>query len=114
MGELAGQDHKVFYASGEESAAQIQDRARSLISRRYENPLPALTELRYYAWKRLITPDQLAACYRRIVGDANGSILATGSEEERLRVIEQWLPATARAPAPAPAKKKASKKPAGP
>ncbi len=71
---------------------QVQNRARSLVNHQYDNPLPALMELRYYAWKNLLTPDELARCYGMIVGETNGPILAKGNKTERLKVIRQWLP----------------------
>lgn len=67
-------------------------RAESLAGLATDRPLAVLVELCYYQWKQLLTAEQLAGLFQRIVGPEDGARLATGAAEERLKVIERWLP----------------------
>ena len=69
-----------------------QRRAAILSGKQYENPLQALVELRYYEWKKLLTPEELSEHYAKIVGPQDGPRLATGTEQERQAIVQQWLP----------------------
>lgn len=69
----------------------VAKRAEHLAATATENPLPSLMELRYYEWKGLIKPEQLSAAYTRLVGE-DGAKLATGTEDERRKIVERWLP----------------------
>ena len=62
-------------------------RAGWLADQETSHPLSALLEIRYYQWKQLLTPEETAAFYAKILGDQNGLKLATGSEQERLTVV---------------------------
>jgi len=66
-------------------------RAAAVTSQKYPNPLPVLMELRYYQWKELLTSEELAQHYTKLIGD-DGQRLATGTEAQRRLVIEQFLP----------------------
>jgi hypothetical protein len=74
------------------TAEVAQKRAEWLSQDEYSNPLPALLELRYYQWKQLLTPEETAGFFTKILGDSNGPKLATGSDQERLTVVGRMLP----------------------
>jgi hypothetical protein len=71
-------------------------RAEAVAREEPTNPLPALVEVRYYQLKGLLTPLQAESCYQRLVDAENAGVLANGKAEERQRVIERFLPRTAR------------------
>ena len=72
-------------------AEAAQRRAASLAAEKQTNPLPALVELRYYETKKLITSEQFAAHAVKIAGPGTGRRLVAGNEDDRLKVLEQWL-----------------------
>jgi hypothetical protein len=74
------------------TAEVANKRAGWLADQEYSNPLAALLELRYYQWKQLLTPEETAGFYAKILGDQNGPKLATGSDRERLSVVGRLLP----------------------
>ncbi len=74
------------------TAEVAKKRAGWLADQEYSNPLSALLEIRYYQWKQLLTPEETAGLYAKILGDQNGPKLATGSDEERLTVVGRLLP----------------------
>ena len=58
-----------------------------------ENKLPILLELRFYAWKKLLTDEQLAGFYEKLLGNPDeGKKLATGTEAERRAIVGRMLP----------------------
>jgi hypothetical protein len=73
------------------TAEAAQKRAGWLSEQESSNPLPALLELRYYQWKQLLTPEETAGFFTKILGDQDGPKLATGSDRERLTVVERLL-----------------------
>jgi len=70
-------------------------RAESLVSTAAERPLPALLELRYYQWKKLLAAEEVSGFYQQILGPQDGARLAEGSPQQRLQVIQRWLPKSA-------------------
>lgn len=57
-----------------------------------ENPLPTLAIVRMYNTRGLLDDNLTQVAYQRLLGDAPGLALATGSEDERKAALEKWLP----------------------
>jgi hypothetical protein len=70
------------------TAEEVQQRAEA-IAHETSNPLPALAELRCYASLKLLTPEQLADFYTRLIGSEDGPRLATGSDPLRRQIVEK-------------------------
>jgi hypothetical protein len=73
-------------------AEHVLNRLRTLITATYDNPLPVLAEIRMYRTRGLLEEKNLAIAYKRLLGDQSGGSLATGSEDDKKRAIEKWLP----------------------
>jgi len=73
------------------TAEEARRRGVSLVAAQYANPLPALMELRYYQYKKLLTAEEIAGFYAKIVGAEEGPRLATGPEEQRQEIVQRWL-----------------------
>lgn len=67
-------------------------RAETLTARPTDKPLPALMELRYYAGKSLLTPQELSTQYSKLIGPDDGPHLALDAGSERLVILRRWLP----------------------
>jgi hypothetical protein len=65
-----------------------------------ENPLPLLAEIRFYRSRDLITDEDVAAAFTKIVGEEVGKKLTSGTEDERKETLQEWLPKQAAAGAP--------------
>jgi len=72
------------------TADEALERAEA-IAKETSNPLPALAELRCYASRKLLTPEQLADFYTRLIGAEDGPRLATGGDQMRLQILEKLL-----------------------
>jgi hypothetical protein len=60
-----------------------------------EGKLPILFELRFYAWKKLLTDEQLQTFYGKLLGNPDeGKKLAAGAPAERRTVVNAMLPQT--------------------
>ncbi len=70
---------------------QVKDRVDRLTKAKFADVLTALTELRYYQAKGLLTPDAATAAYRTWLGDESAQLLATGSGRQRRTAVQQWL-----------------------
>jgi hypothetical protein len=58
-----------------------------------ESNLPLLLELRFYAWKKLLTEEQLQGYYGKLLANPEeGKKLASGTEAERRAIVNRWLP----------------------
>jgi len=57
-----------------------------------QNPLAELAEIRMYHTRKLIQDSHLLTAYQSKTNDQSGTILATGTAEERKQVIQPWLP----------------------
>ena len=71
----------------------IKKRVASLVGRKTEDPLPVLTEIRYWHRRNLLDDEGLAAAFSAMLSPEIGARLATGSEEERQAIVKRWLPA---------------------
>ncbi len=69
----------------------VRSRAEALATPPFPNPLLPLMELRYYEYKKLLKPAEVSAFYAKIAGPDDGPRLATGPEEERLKIVQRWL-----------------------
>jgi len=74
------------------TAESVLNRLRGLIGETHENPLPVLAEVRMYQTRGLLQDAHLATAYQKLIGEAEGTQLAKGSEEEKKKAIEKWLP----------------------
>jgi hypothetical protein len=71
----------------------VLNRLRALIGATHENPLPVLAEARMYHTRGLLQDHHLTIAYQKILAvDQLGTQLATGSEQQKKKVIEKWLP----------------------
>jgi hypothetical protein len=67
-------------------------RVAALTAEKHDNPLPILVEAKMYHSKGLLDETQLFAAYEQLLGVDFGRLLATGSEEDKKKVLNQWLP----------------------
>jgi len=74
------------------TAARVKSRSSVLSNLKRENPLPALMELQFYAWKNLITAEEQTEYYQRILGEADGTRLITGDAAQCREVTRRWMP----------------------
>jgi hypothetical protein len=74
------------------AADRARARAASVAGSQPANPLAALAELRYYQRLGVLTADQAAGDYARLVGESNAESLAGSDAGEREQAIERWLP----------------------
>ncbi len=70
----------------------VLNRLRGLIGETHDNPLPILGEVRMYQTRGLLPDEHLLTAYQKLIGESEGTQLAKGSEEEKKKAIEQWLP----------------------
>jgi hypothetical protein len=73
-------------------AEHVLKRVERLEAETHDNPLPVLGEVRMYQTRGLLPDERLLAAYQKLIGQSEGSQLAKGSEEEKKKAIEQWLP----------------------
>ena len=74
-------------------AEHVLNRLRGLIEESHENPLPVLAEIRMYQTRGLLQEEHLLKAYQKVLGgEAEGTQLAKGSEEEKKKALEKWLP----------------------
>lgn len=67
-------------------------RVAALTAGEHDNLLPVLVEARMYHSKGLLGESQLFAAYEQLLGVDFGRLLATGEEEDKKKVLSQWLP----------------------
>ena len=67
-------------------------RVAALAAVKHDNPLPILAEARMYHTKGMLEESALFAAYEQILGVEFGRLLATGEEEDKKKVLRQWLP----------------------
>jgi hypothetical protein len=67
-------------------------RVAALAAEKHDNPLPVLAEARMYHIKGLLEESALFAAYEQILGVDAGRLLATGTEEDKIKALSQWLP----------------------
>ena len=72
----------------------VLGRIRSLLDSPPENPLPVLSEIKFYQRRGLLSDEHLKMAYQRLIGELPGGKLAEGTLEERTEVLDRWLPKT--------------------
>gem|GEM_PF-2040106 len=73
-------------------ADNVLNRLRTLLAQTHENPLPVLAEARMYQTRGLLQDNHYLTACQKLVGEAEGTTLATGSRVAKLVVIGKWLP----------------------
>jgi hypothetical protein len=73
-------------------AEHVLNRLRILLAEPHENPLPVLAEARMYQTRGLLQDSHYLAACQKLLGEADGTKLATGSKEEKLVIVGKWLP----------------------
>lgn len=74
------------------NAKVAANRVANLAKEGHDNPLPVLAEARMYHQKGLLEESELFAAYEEILGVDSGRLLATGTEEDKEKVLSRWLP----------------------
>jgi hypothetical protein len=72
----------------------VIERVKALLAAEPENPLPALTEMRFWQRSNLLSEEHLATAFKHLIGEEAGEQLATGEEEAKKEVVLKWLPKT--------------------
>jgi hypothetical protein len=67
-------------------------RIDSLTAEKHDNPLPILVEAKMYHSKGLLDEAQLFAAYEKLLGVDSGRLLATGTEEDKVKALSDWIP----------------------
>ena len=76
-------------------SAYAASRAAEIVATKGADPLTVLLELRYFQAKGLLTADEAAGFYGRVLDAERGRLLASASEEDRRRAVEhpiRWRP----------------------
>jgi hypothetical protein len=64
-----------------------------MLEAKYENPLPVLAEIRFYHHSKLLSDKDTLDAYARLLGDEEKArTLMEGSEVDRTKTLEKWLP----------------------
>ncbi|MEO8495006.1 MAG: hypothetical protein ABI614_08040 [Planctomycetota bacterium] len=74
------------------NAELVTKRVASLTAEKHDNPLPALAEVQMYHTKGLLEENALFAAYEQLLSVDAGRLLATGTEEDKKKALEPWLP----------------------
>ena len=70
----------------------VEGRVAAILAREGAEPLPALAEIKFFHHRGLISDGLLEKAFQKVLGEADGSKLATGTEEERIEVVSTLLP----------------------
>ena len=70
----------------------LKARLKAATSRKPENPLALLTELRWCRRERKLAVADVERYMSNLVGPADASVLAGGSDVERAKLVLKWLP----------------------
>jgi hypothetical protein len=65
---------------------------KQLLAGTIDDPLSVLTEIRFYHRNKLLSDADALAAIGKVAGEANAKTLLEGTEEDRKKVIERWLP----------------------
>jgi hypothetical protein len=75
--------------------AKVRERLDKLVKDDGVNPLPMLFELRYYQQRGVLTAKEAEPYYKTLVGLEDAEAMASGTPEQRQRLITRYLPMTA-------------------
>jgi hypothetical protein len=67
-------------------------RVMALAKLQRENPLPLLSEIKFYRQLDLVSVQQQLAAYQMLLGTEAGAELLAGTAAERRQAIEKWIP----------------------
>jgi hypothetical protein len=70
----------------------VERRVAAILAREGAEPLPALAEIKFFHHRGLISDGLLEKAFQKVLGEADGAKLATGTEEERIEVVSTLLP----------------------
>ncbi len=73
-------------------SSHAEKRVQQLAKIRRDHPLPMLCEIKFYRDSNLITASQALAAFQALVGQAAGTELLAGTQEERYEALRPWLP----------------------
>ncbi|MBP87363.1 MAG: hypothetical protein CMJ64_11685, partial [Planctomycetaceae bacterium] len=74
------------------NAENVLKRVGSLIAKPVDDKLPVLSEIRMYNVKGLLQDAHLSKAYEKVLGVDFGRMLATGTDEDKHKVVQRWLP----------------------
>lgn len=70
----------------------VQSRVAAILASGDFERLPALAEIKFFSHRGLISDGVLEKSFQKVLGDAEGAKLASGTEEERAEVISTLIP----------------------
>ncbi len=70
----------------------VESRVAAILASEDFDRLPALAEIKYFHHRKLLSDSLLTKSFQKVLGEAEGAKLATGTEAERLEVIGTLLP----------------------
>jgi len=70
---------------------KVRERVESITTGQQANPLLSLMEIRYYGYKKLLKPAEVAEAFAKIAGPEDGPRLASGPEDQRKQIVQRWL-----------------------
>ncbi len=70
----------------------VESRVAAILASEDFDRLPALAEIKYFHHRKLLSDSLLTKSFQKVLGEADGAKLATGTEAERLEVISTLLP----------------------
>jgi hypothetical protein len=70
----------------------VESRVAAILASEDFERLPALAEIKYFHHRGLVSDGLLTKSFQKVLGEAEGAKLATGTEEERLAIISTLLP----------------------
>jgi len=73
----------------------LDNRIMPMVSKKYENPLPMLAELRYWHSKKLLTTEHLAIACRELVGEQVAQQLLSGDAKLQQAIVKTLLSSNA-------------------
>lgn len=74
------------------NAANVLGRVSTLAAAKHENVLPVLAEVRFWNRKNLLPEPEMVNAYKQLLGEEQGTQLATGDEAAKKKALEKLLP----------------------
>ena len=70
----------------------VQSRVAAILASEDFERLPALAEIKFFCHRGLVSSGLLEKSFQKVLGEAEGAKLASGTEDERVEVISTLLP----------------------
>ena len=83
---------KVCEMPAELRPEHVESRVAAILESEDFERLPALAEIRFYCHRGLISDGLLEKSFQKVLGEADGSKLASGTEAERAEVVSTLMP----------------------